>query len=101
MLNELTFAAMPAMNAASRPVMAIPSTPLGSSWSTSSGSALLYCRSPSPPRPDTICDGDRPGMMITNGTKIFGQAPMIGVSRAAFMFLADSARWTSAKFVVQ
>ena len=39
--------------------------------------------------------------MITNGISSFGQAPMIGVSRAAFMLLADSARWTSAKFVVQ
>ena len=42
-----------------------------------------------------------PGMTMTSGTSVLGKAPMIGVSRAAFRFLADSARWTSAKFVVQ
>ena len=38
---------------------------------------------------------------MTNGMNIFGNAPMIGVRRAAVMFLAASARWTSTKFVVQ
>ena len=38
---------------------------------------------------------------MTSGISAFGYAPMIGVRRAADMFLADSARWTSAKFVVQ
>ena len=38
---------------------------------------------------------------MTSGTSVLGKAPMIGVIRPAFMFLADSARWTSAKFVVQ
>ena len=101
MLNELTFAAMPAMNAASSPVMAIPSTPLGSRSFISSGIVLLYWRSPSPPSPLMICDAIRPGTMITKGMNIFGIEPMIGVSRALFMLRAESARWTSAKLVVQ
>ena len=42
-----------------------------------------------------------PGMTMTSGTSVLGKAPMIGVIRPAFMFLAESARWTSAKFVVQ
>src|SRR3954467_11203853 len=100
-LNELTLAAMPAMNAASRPVMAIPSTPLGSSCSISNGMVLLYCIAPAPPRPWTSCDAISPGTMITNGISSFGHDAMIGVNRAAFMLLADSARCTSAKFVVQ
>ena len=33
--------------------------------------------------------------------KIFGNEPMIDVRRAAERSLADNARWTSAKFVVQ
>ena len=33
--------------------------------------------------------------------KIFGNAPMMDVRRAADRSLADSARWTSAKLVVQ
>lgn len=41
-LNPLTLAAMPAMKAASRPVSATPSTPLGSSCCMSGGMALLY-----------------------------------------------------------
>ena len=40
-------------------------------------------------------------MMVSAGMKIFGKAPISGVRRAADMFLADRARWTSAKFVVQ
>ena len=42
-----------------------------------------------------------PGITVTAGITSFGKAAMIGVRRAAFMFLADSARCTSAKFVVQ
>ena len=38
---------------------------------------------------------------MTIGMSAFGNAPMIGVRRAADMLLADSARCTSAKFVVQ
>ena len=38
---------------------------------------------------------------MTSGTSALGKAPMIGVIRPAFTFLAESARWTSAKFVVQ
>ena len=42
-----------------------------------------------------------PGTIITNGRKSFGIAPISGVRWAAERSLADSARWTSAKFVVQ
>ena len=40
-LSELTFAAMPAMNDASRPASATPRMPLGSTSFISSDSALL------------------------------------------------------------
>ncbi len=40
-------------------------------------------------------------MMVIAGMKIFGYAPISGVRWAAFRSLAASARWTSAKFVVQ
>jgi hypothetical protein len=40
-LNELTFAAMPAMKAARRPAIATPSTPFGSTSFISSDSVLL------------------------------------------------------------
>ena len=43
----------------------------------------------------------RPGITVTSGMNSFGYAAMIGVRRAALMLLADSARCTSAKFVVQ
>ena len=42
-----------------------------------------------------------PGVIITNGSSSFGNAPISGVRWAAERSLADSARWTSAKFVVQ
>ena len=42
-----------------------------------------------------------PGTMMTRGMNDFGNAAMIGVRRAADMFFAERARWTSAKFVVQ
>ncbi len=107
MLNELTFAAMPAMNAASRPASATPSMPLGSTSLISSDSALLWVI-PSPTSPaltltscGTSTPAIMPGMTMTNGMSAFGNAAMIGVRRAADMFFADRARWTSAKFVVQ
>jgi hypothetical protein len=101
-LKPDTLAAMPAMNEASRPVTATPSTPLGSRSRIKSGIALLYCRSPvSAPSPSMVTSAMRPGMTVTSGMKIFGYAAMIGVRRAALMFFADSARWTSAKLVVQ
>ena len=40
-------------------------------------------------------------MIVTAGMKAFGNAPISGVRRAALRLLALSARWTSAKFVVQ
>ncbi len=43
----------------------------------------------------------RPGMIVSAGMKIFGNAPISGVRWAADRSLADSARCTSAKFVVQ
>ena len=42
-----------------------------------------------------------PGRIITNGRNSFGTAPISGVRSAADRSFADSARWTSAKFVVQ
>ena len=64
---------------------------------------MLYCsaRLDLPPRPLTVTTAISPGRMMIAGRKIFGKAPISGVRRAADMFLADSARWTSAKFVVQ
>ncbi len=42
-----------------------------------------------------------PGMMVMNGTNIFGKAPMIGVLRAEEIESDAIARCTSTKFVVQ
>ena len=42
-----------------------------------------------------------PGMTVPSGMMAFGYAPMIGVSRAELWSLADIARCTSAKLVVQ
>ena len=42
-----------------------------------------------------------PGMTVANGMIAFGYAAMIGVSRALASSLADIARCTSAKLVVQ
>ena len=101
-LNADTLAATPAMNAASRPASAIPSMPLGRYSFISSGIALLYSLSgSSPPRPGTVASATRPGMIVTAGMKTFGKAPISGVRRAALRLFALSARWTSAKFVVQ
>ena len=93
---------MPAMNEATRPVTATPSTPLGRRSRISSGIELLYCRSPVlAPSPLTVTMAIRPGMTVMIGMISFGNAPMMGVRRAALMSLADSARCPSAKFVVQ
>lgn len=50
---------------------------------------------------DTVTAAIMPGMITMNGTSIFGNAPMIGVRRAADMLFDAIARWTSTKFVVQ
>ena len=93
---------MPAMKAASNPVTATPRTPVGRYFSISSGIALLYWYVPvSAPSCGNSTSAIRPGMIVSAGMKSFGYAPMSGVRRAAFMSLADSARCTSAKFVVQ
>ena len=42
-----------------------------------------------------------PGRIRMNGRNSFGIAPISGVRWAAEKSLAESARWTSAKFVVQ
>ena len=42
-----------------------------------------------------------PGTIMMNGRTSFGNAPISGVRCAADRSFADSARWTSAKFVVQ
>ena len=91
------------MNAAIRPVSAIPSMPLGRYSSISSGIALLYSMLGwPPPRPGITASATRPGMIVTNGMKIFGiGADQRRAPRGAERSCADSARWTSAKFVVQ
>ena len=74
MLNDVTFAATPAMKAASSPVTAMPEHALGEvACPMSSGIALLYCRSGFlPPRPLTVTSATRPGMIVSAGMKIFG-----------------------------
>ena len=42
-----------------------------------------------------------PGRMTRNGKNIFGTAATSGVLRAAVMFLAAMARWTTRKLVHQ
>ena len=101
-LNALTFAATPAMKEAIRPVSAIPSIPFGRYLSIRSGIALLYSMFGSlPPRPGITARAMMPGRIMMNGRKSFGIAPMSGVRCAEERSLAESARWTSAKFVVQ
>src|SRR4051812_4459705 len=81
-LNALTFAATPAMNAASRPATARPSIPFGKYWPISSGIALLYWRSGSlPPRPLIEATAIMPGMIVMAGASSFGNAPISGVRR--------------------
>ena len=42
-----------------------------------------------------------PGMIVRNGTNIFGNEPMMGVLRAEAIESEANARCTSTKFVVQ
>jgi hypothetical protein len=101
-LNAVTLAATPAMKAASSPVMAIPSIPLGRYLEIRMGTALLNCRSPVlAPSPFTVTAATSPGITTTNGMNSLGKAAISGVRRAADRFLAARARWTSAKLVVQ
>src|ERR1043165_324406 len=111
-LNALTFAAIPAMKDAARPVIATPSMPLGSTSRISSLIASLNWTSvwargfAASDALAAASSGDStaaimPGITITSGRSIFGYAPISGVRLAADMLLADSPRWTSAKFVVQ
>ena len=68
----------------------------------SSGIALLYSMFGSLlPSAGIVTSATRPGITVMAGMKIFGNAPISGVRCAALRLLADSARWTSAKFVVQ
>ena len=103
---------MPAMNAASNPVIATPSSPLGSTSRMRNSRASLNFTSPDAP-PGTASPAlvwaisvtrtaaIMPGKIVMNGTNIFGNAPMIGVLRAAEIELEAIARWTSTKLVVQ
>ena len=100
-LNADTLAATPAMNDAIRPVSAMPSMPLGRYSFISSGIALLYCNSSVVPSFGITTSAIMPGRIMMNGRKSFGIAPISGVRSAAERSFADSARWTSAKFVVQ
>lgn len=101
-LKDEMLAAMPAMKAASRPVTAMPRTPLGSRSSIRYGIASLYWRSdPEVPIFGTSTAATSPGIITRKTMKIFGNAAMSGVRWAAERFLAESARCTSAKFVVQ
>ena len=91
----------------------MPSMPLGSRSRISNSSAWLNVAplgaSPpaisavlfSPLSSVTATPAIMPGMITMNGMNIFGNAPMIGVRRAADMLLAAMARCTSTKFVVQ
>jgi hypothetical protein len=67
----------------------------------SAGIAWLYCSAPFPPMPGIRISAAIPGSTVISGTKAFGYAPMIGVSRPARMSFAAMARCTSAKFVAQ
>jgi hypothetical protein len=71
-LNEETLAAIPAMNAASRPVTATPSTPRGRYWLYSAGMASLYVRPPAVPSPGISRIAAMPGMTVPSGMITFG-----------------------------
>ena len=73
-LNAVTFAATPAMNAASRPTIAIPNIPLGNHCPIRCGIAVLYWfeRLLPTPRPCTVTTATSPGRMMMNGRKILG-----------------------------
>src|SRR4051794_10115857 len=100
-LNEDTLAAMPAMKAATRPVTATPRTPGGRYMLMSAGIVLVYVGPPGLPRSGISSTAAMPGSTTTNGISALGYAATIGVIRAAFWSLADIARCTSAKLVVQ
>ena len=62
----------------------------------------MYCSSSSgPPRPLITTTAIMPGRIVIAGASSFGNAPISGVRRAADRLEALSARWTSAKLVVQ
>ena len=67
------------------------------------GMASLYSRPPafSLPKFGMATRATRPGMTVTAGMKIFGNAAIRGVRWLALRSLAERARWISAKFVVQ
>ena len=86
-LKAEMLAAMPAMNDASRPVMAKPSSPLGSTSRISSRIALLYSKSApvsfASATSVTRTPATMPGMITKKGMNIFTKVPMIGVFWAA------------------
>ncbi len=68
-----TLAAMPAMNAASNPVTATPSTPCGRYFAIRAGMAWLYSRlSPPLPIPGRSTRAAMPGSTVMSGTNVFG-----------------------------
>jgi hypothetical protein len=72
-LKAVTLAATPAMKAASSPVMAMPSMPLGRYWEIRMGTALLNWRSPVlASRPLTVTAAIRPGTTTISGMSILG-----------------------------
>jgi hypothetical protein len=59
------------MKAASSPVMAIPSIPLGRCWEIRMGTALLSCRSPVlAPSPLTVTAAISPGTTTTSSNRM-------------------------------
>lgn len=100
MLNAEIFAAIPAMNAASRPAKAIPSRPFGRRSRIRYSMASFGSAEPSISGV-TVAPAIMPGMTTMNGTNIFGNAPMIGVLRADDSESAAMERCTSTKLVVQ
>ena len=100
MLKAEMLAAMPAMNAASRPAMATPSRPFGSRSRIRYRIASFGSAEPSIIGV-TVAPATMPGMTTRNGMNIFGNAPMIGVLRADDSESAAIERCTSTKLVVQ
>jgi hypothetical protein len=102
-LKADTLAATPAMKDAMSPVIARPSMPFGRYSFISSGNALLNARfgSSALPMLGITISAIMPGTIMMSGSTSFGNAPISGVRWAADRSFADSARWTSAKLVVQ
>ena len=112
-LNAEIFAAIPAMNAASRPVIATPVRPVGNRLRMRNSTESLYWTKLPDAPPATFSpafmraiSGTRtaasmPGKTVRKGTSIFGKAPIIGVLRADDRESDAIARCTSTKFVVQ